>query len=239
MRIQKASSAFLAGTVALMSFTPGVLRASDLSYTFLDFQALDNTLGTTGVQTPVPGQTVSIFADSGDGVAVAGSLALPGRFYISGAFRTSLVDITGVIQSPLASVTVTDTFDLVSSDLGIGYQRELADNFDFIAELSHDSVDYDFGSLAGENFDTVDTGTGARLGFRWNPKARFELFASARYSEVGRVNLAARELENDTWGNIGIRWYFYEGLATGVDYESGDVETFTFSLRFSFGRLPW
>jgi hypothetical protein len=235
----KLNTAALCAASMLAMASPAGVQASDLSYTFLDFQALDSTLETTGSQRPVPQQLVGVTTSGGDGIAVAGSLALPRRFYAAGAFRTSIIDITGVVESPLTRVTVSDSFDLVSSTLGVGYQRELAENFDILAEISYDSVDYDFGSFAGENFDVSDSGVGARVGIRWNPVPQFELSASSRFSPVAKVSLSSRELESDISFSTGVRWYFFNDLGVGLDYESGEVDTVTFSLRFGFGNLPW
>jgi hypothetical protein len=230
----------VAATIAMIiTVVAQPARASDLSYTYLDFQALDNDVDAAGSQRPVPSQLVNVASRGGDGIAVAGSLGLPGRLYASGAFTTSIIDITGVVESPLTRVTTSDSFDLVSSQIGIGYQREISDNFDVIAELTYESIDYDFGSVAGENFDVSDSGLGAEIGFRWNPKPAFELFATGRVTPVGKVDLNARELDSDTLINTGVRWYFFNDLGVGVDYSTGEVKTFTVSLRFGFGNLPW
>ena len=61
-------------------------QASDLSYTFIDFQGIATSVDATGAQTPVPGQTVQVDAGDGNGIAVEGGLALPGRFYAVGIF---------------------------------------------------------------------------------------------------------------------------------------------------------
>jgi hypothetical protein len=52
-----------------------------LSYTFLDFQSLDNAVEKTAEQTPVPGQTVRIQTTGDNGIAAAGSYALNERFH--------------------------------------------------------------------------------------------------------------------------------------------------------------
>jgi hypothetical protein len=225
--------------LAAALIAPLAASASDLSYTFMDFRALRTTLDSTGVQNPVPEQSVHINARQGDGISVAGSLAAGDHFYLAGTFESSIIDLDGVVDSPLTTTNISDTFDLVRSALGLGYQRELAENFDLLAEVSYDKVNYDFGSLAGENFDTKDSGPGGRVGFRWNPKPTFELFASARYTPVGKVQLSERTLEPDTLVDLGFRWYFFETLGAGLEYESGDTDTVTLSLRFSFGNLPW
>lgn len=225
--------------LAALVLLPVPASASELSYTFMDFLAIDTSVDAAGVQTPVPGQTVSVDVDGGDGVSVAGSLGLGGRFYLTGAFKTSIIDFEGVIESPLTTTRVSDTFDLVMSTFGVGYQYELDTNFDLIGELTYDTVDYDFGSLAGENFDTNDEGIGGRVGFRWNPRPPLEVFASARHTPVGQPRLSDRELDSDTLLDVGMRWYFFEDLGLGFQYEAGDVSTATISMRFSFGNLPW
>jgi hypothetical protein len=213
--------------------------ASNLSYTFLDFFVLDQSVSAVGVQSPVPEQTVTITPRSGDGIAVAGSATLGDRFFFAGEYRSSIIDVDAFVQSQLDEARVGGRFDLSSSSLGFGLRQELARNFDVEVMAFYDSVTFDFGSFAGENFDVSDSGAGARLGFRWNPTRAFELFGGARYSQVRKPLLTERTLTSDTTFQAGIRWFFFEGLGAGVGYESGDVETVTLSLRFSFGNLPW
>jgi len=213
--------------------------ASELSYTFLDFQRPEVTVDATGVQTPVPGQSVQIDALDGKGIAVAGSLALPHGLYFNGSYKSSVVDVTGVVSNPQVTVNVADTFDLVSSNLALGYAHEFGDNFDLIAEISYESSNYDFGSFAGENFDLEDSGAGARLGFRWNPARPVEFYVFGRYSPVAKPVLSERTYEPGSATTAGIRWYFFENLGVGIEYDSGDVDTTTISMRFSFGNLPW
>jgi hypothetical protein len=66
-----------------------------------------------------------------------------------------------------------------------------------------------------------------------------EFYAFAKHSAVGKSDLTARVLESDTTANVGFRWYFFEDLGVGFEFESGEVETTTLSMRFSFGNLPW
>jgi hypothetical protein len=213
--------------------------ASELSYTFLDFQTLDVTVDAQGIQQPVPLQTVSIVTSDGDGIAVGGSMATGDRFYLTGAYRSSIVDLDGVITSPLTTVTVTDQFDLTLGRLGLGYLHPIGETLDLVAEISYDSVNYDFGSVAGENFDLDDSGAGALVGLRWNPIRALELFAFARHSPLAKTDLSTLEFESDTVAHAGLRWYFFEDLGIGIEYESGEVETTTISMRFSFGNLTW
>jgi hypothetical protein len=213
--------------------------ASDLSYTFLDIQVLDTRVDAVATQSPVPEQTVTIRTGSGDGVAVAGSVALREHIYLAGSFSSSVIDVDGFVESPLASAATTGRFDLVFSSLGFGYQRQVARDFDLFFEVNYHRADYDFGSFAGEDFSTRGSGTGGRIGFRWNPVRAFELFGAARHSPVAIPDLSTGRLESDTAFTGGFRWYFFEDLGLGLDYQSGDVSVTTLSLRFSFGNLPW
>ena len=200
---------------------------------------LDTTVDSVAVQSPVPGQTVSVELGKGDGIAVAGALALGSRFYLHGSYRSSIIDVRGRVESPLAVADVTGQFDLVTTTLGMGYQRQLHETFDVVAELSLETADYDFGSFAGENFDTDDSGIGARVGFRWNPQRAIEIFGGARYTPHGKALISERTFDSDVVLGAGLRWYFYRELAVGIDYEAGDVETLTIGMRFSFGNLQW
>jgi hypothetical protein len=192
-----------------------------------------------GVQTPVPGQSVTINAFDGDGIAVGGSLAVGQRFYAGGSYKSSIVDVTGVISNPFVTLNVADTFDLVQTNLFFGYIQPIGDELDIVAELSYDTANYDFGSFAGENFDIDDSGAGARIGLRWNPVLPVELYLFGRYSPVAKAVLSERTYEDGTSVSTGVRWYFWENLAAGIEYDSGDVDTTTISMRFSFGNLPW
>ena len=110
--------------------------ASDLSYTFMDFQYIDTTVEALGVQSPVASQIVSVRTDNGDGVSLAGAVDFADKFYFGGSFQTSIVDVFGEIENPLIGTTsVIDDFDLVRTRFSLGYYRELSDNLDFVAEL--------------------------------------------------------------------------------------------------------
>ena len=76
-------------------------------------------------------------------------------------------------------------------------------------------------------------------GFRWNPVEPLEVAAYARWSPVGTVLMSTRDFDSDALVGFGVNWYFIEDLGVGITYESGDVETMTVSMRFSFGRLPF
>lgn len=227
-------------TLALLGLlSAGTAAGSDLSYTYVDFRVLNNSLDLTGTDTPVAGQTVGIETSDGDGISVAGSVQLPAGFYLAGSFNSSIIDVTSTITSPLTVAEVRDDFDLISSSFGIGYRHEIGENFDAIAELSYDTADLDFGSLAGEDFDTDGSGVAAKIGFRWNPRPPFELYALGGVSPVAEVSLNDRSFDSGGVVNAGFRWYFFQDLGFGLDYQSGDLSALTLSMRFSFGSVPW
>jgi hypothetical protein len=223
----------LATPVALAS--PGV--ASDLSYTFVDFGALGVASDLSGTRSPTPGQTVTVESGEGDGLTVGGSLALGERFYLGGAYDSAVVEVDASIRSPLATVSTSGNFDLVTTRAALGYVVRAGEALDIYFEASYDTVDYDFGSFAGESFDVDDGGAGVGFGLRWNPTASVEVFASAHGSSVGEVNLTTSELGEGVQGSLGLRFYFFHDLGLGFDLRSGDVDSLAVSLRFGFGEL--
>lgn len=233
-RVRK-SSAFLC-VVALGSAN---LEASELSYTFIDFSSLNQSVGIYGNQQPDPNQNVFVQSDNADGIALSGSLGITERFFLSGEFTTSIVDVTGTITSPLTQVTVEDTYDLLTSRVGFGYVLPIGENFDFLFDVSYDSREVDFGSLAGENFDSKDSGIGYGVGMRWNPTRAVELHAITRIQPVGETLLDTLEFDSEVVAQAGIFWYVLEDLGLGASFESGQVDTVSLSVRFSFGTLQW
>ncbi len=224
---------------AIVAAAPSLAaQATDLSYTFLDFQSLDSTVEKTATQTPVPGQTVQIQTSGGRGIGAAGSYLFGERFYFSGYYKSSVLDYSGVVTSPIATDHATGTFDLVTSNLALGYLHKFGDRLDVTADIDFDSSYYDFGSIAGENFDLKGSGAGASVGLRWNPRRPFELFLTGHYSAVEKADLSQHRYESGTSVTAGFRWYFFENLGVGIEHRSGDVDVTTISMRFNFGNLP-
>jgi hypothetical protein len=217
-------------------FAP-IAGASELSYTYVDFQATSNKTDQAGAQVPVPGQTVSVRTEDGDGISIGGAASIGERFYVGGRFQTAIIDVDGVITNPFGVTTARDNFDLIQSRLAFGYYRELRENLDLTVEGSLESTEYDFGSFAGESFDVRDEGVGMRVGFRWNPRQPLEVAGHVHHSPVGKANLTAGEFDSDTSIGVGVMWYFFQDLGIGLDYASGEVDSVAFSMRFSFGDL--
>jgi hypothetical protein len=220
-----------------LALTAARAHASDLTYTFVDFGALGVKSDATGQQSPTAGQTVNIATGSGDGLSVAGSLALGRRFYLAGSYDSSVVDVDAVIRSPLATANTSGNFDHLVSRVGFGYVQPLGQRVDLVFELGRDKVEYDFGTFAGENFDVADSAMAAQIGLRFKANDKLELFLAARGSDVGKVNLTTRTFDSGTEASAGLRFYFFQDLGLGFDYRSGDVDTLALTLRFGFGEL--
>ncbi len=213
------------------------LEASELSYSFVDFGAVNVDGGVEGTKAPTPGQLVTIESGEGDGLTVAGSLAVGQRFYLAASYESSIVDVDALISSPLATVSTGGNFDYIATRAALGYFVPLGEELDLFFEVSYDGADYDFGSFAGENFDADAAGAGAGVGLRWNPTPSLEVFAAARSSAVGEVNLTTSEFDQGVQASLGLRVYFFSDLGLAVDLRSGDVNTLAVSLRFGFGEL--
>jgi hypothetical protein len=224
---------------ALVAAAPSLTaRATDLSYTYLDFESLNNTIDQTAQQSPFPGQTVNIQISGGNGIAAAGSYAFGERFFFGGYYKSSVIDYSGVVTSPIATDQATGTFDLVKGNVTLGYVHKFGDALDLTADVGYESSNYDFGSIGGENFDLKDSGAAASVGLRWNPRKPFELFVTGHYSAVEKADLTAHRYESGTSIKAGFRWYFFQNLGLGLEHESGEIEVTTISMRFSFGNLP-
>lgn len=233
--IQRVYGGMLLGVLMLFG---AAVQASDLSYTFVDFGALGVDSSVQGTKRPTATQRVDVISGEGDGLTVAGSLAVGRRFFVAGGYASSVVDASASIVSPLATASTSGNYDLAMSRVVLGYVQPIGSNLDVVFEASYDSVEYDFGSFAGETFDVDDSGAGFGVGVRWNPRAKLELFATARSSSVGAVDLGASQLDSGTEVSAGVRFYFFKDLGVGFNFRSSDdVDAFTVSLRFGFGDL--
>ncbi len=229
------SAATVLAAAALLAATPAA--ASDLSYTFIDFGSLRVSSDLTGSQSPLPGQTVAVAVDSGDGLTVAGSLAVGRRFYVAGSYQSTVVDVDALVTSPLETASLTGNFDLIMTRVAAGYVVPIGRTLDIFFEASYNAIHYDFGSFAGENFDLNDAGAGVRAGVRFNPNPSLEVFAAAQGSSIGKTNLTALTTDSGTAASVGVRWYFFRDLGVGVEYRSGDIDALAVTMRFGFGGL--
>jgi hypothetical protein len=104
---------------------------------------------------------------------------------------------------------------------------------DLYGELSYDSLDLDFGSLVGEDFDTDGQDIGGALGIRAMFGNNLELRAYGRYTNVGDVDLnnPAGALDADTLFGVGFGYTLIRGLSITGDYESGEFSNWNLGFR--------
>ena len=92
-------------------------------------------------------------------------------------------------------------------------------------------MDFDFGSFAGERFDTGDKDLGAALGIRSMFGDKVELRASVRYSGVGNVDLTTGIVDADTLFGVGFGYELIKGLSVTGDFESGEFSSWNIGFR--------
>jgi hypothetical protein len=126
-----------------------------------------------------------------------------------------------------------DEFDYTQIRGGIGLKFPLTYKMDIYGELSYDSLDLDFGSLVGEDFDTDGQDIGGALGIRAMFGDNLELRAYGRYTNVGDVDLNNPEgtMDADTLFGFGFGYTLIRGLSITGDFESGEFSSWNIGFR--------
>ncbi len=238
---RKTAVGVAAASVALLAaglVGPGSrASAAELSYTFVDIGAVGVSSDVTGTASPA-GQTVQIRSGDGTGLLAGGSLAIGSRWYLAGSYDTAVMDVSGVVSSPLLTAAVNGQYDLTHTTAAFGYVHPFGEKLDLVLEVAEEKLNYDFGSFGGENFDVDGAGASLGVGVRWNPKRAVEVFAMARRSAVGRVDLTGHRIDSAPWFIGGVRWHFFEGLSLGVQVQSArDANALNLTMRFGFKEL--
>jgi hypothetical protein len=205
--------------------------AQEPRYSYFEIGVINQDQSLTGTQVPIPGQVVDIATTDGSGVQFLGSLEIWNGVYAFAEYGSADPDVGAIITNAQGQFTATDEYDLTTIRGGVGYGFPLSYNTHVFAEVSWDSLDYDFGSFAGEDFDTGDTGLGAALGVRTILWDDFELRASGRYTSAGTANLTTLELDDDTLFAVGASYMFIRGLSLTADYETGEIDTWSIGFR--------
>ena len=189
---------------------------------------------------PIP-QLVEVDASDGHGIKFRGSVGTWHNLYAFIDFASSDIDVTAVvtnINTGAVSDEAMDEFDFTLIRGGIGLRFPLSFKTDIYAEVSYDSLDLDFGSFAGEDFDTDAQDVGGSLGIRRMFSDNLELRAYGRYSNVGDVNLndPAGEFDSDTLFGAGFGYTLVRGLSITGDYESGEFTNWSVGFRLDFSE---
>jgi hypothetical protein len=222
----------LVGAVLCASAFLNVADAQDVRYSWFEFGVLGQDVQKEGSQfDPGLNQSVNINALDGGGVRFRGSVGTWRNFYVFMNFESSDPDVEAVVTNSQGIFLAEDKFDLTSIRGGVGYKYSLNHRADIVAELGYDSVDFDFGSFAGEDFDVDGQDVGASVGVRWMVNDDIELRAHGRFTNVGDVNLTTQEFESDVLFGVGIGYMPIRGFSFTLDYETGQIETLSIGFR--------
>ncbi|MCH7636271.1 MAG: outer membrane beta-barrel protein [Proteobacteria bacterium] len=206
--------------------------AQDVRYAWFEFGVLGQDVQKTGSFFDLAlNQSVDIDASDGAGTRFRGSIGPWRNYYTFFNFETADPKVEAVVTNTQGVFPAEDTFDLTSIRVGIGYKYSLNFKTDLIAEIAMDSVDYDFGSFAGEDFDISEKDVGGTLGVRYMLNDNFEIRAHARYTNVGDVNLTEKFFDSDILFGAGLGFTLIRGLSITLDYETGKIETVSIGFR--------
>ena len=211
----------------------GPASAQELRYSWLDLSYMGQDVGgiTGNQQTPVLGQEVDIDATDGDGVRFRGSYALGERFYFFGDYGSTDIDVEALVTNDQGEFPASDEFDLTTIRGGFGFRWSVGFSTDVIFELTYDSIDYDFGSFAGESFDADAQDAGGAIGIRHMFGDDWEVRAVGRYSNHAEVDLNTLEFDSGALYSVGFSWQLVRGLAIVGDYETGEVDSWSIGFR--------
>ena len=226
-RILLIITAFLMTTVATTSL------AQEVRYSWLDISFMGQDVDRLGTQpTPVPGQTVDAEAKDGDGIRFRGSVGTWHNLYMFFDYGSTDIDVDVVVTNPIGEqVAGTGEFDYTAIRSGLGVIFPVGFKTDIYAEVTYDSLDFDFGSFAGENFSSDEQDVGGALGVRAMVTDSLELRAYGRYTELGDIGLSSGTFDADTLFGAGFGWTLVRGLSIVGDYESGELSNWSIGFR--------
>lgn len=223
--------ALIAVSLGAMSFVD-VASAQDLRYSWLEIGGMGHDVSRSATSfDPDINQSVDVTATDGTGFRFRGSVGTWYNLYAFFDFGTTDPTAIAIVTNDQGQFPAEDEFDLTTIRGGLGYRYSLTYKTDITAEISYDSVDYDFGSFAGEDFDFDEQDVGAVLGIRSMFNDELEIHAHARYTNVGDVNLTEKTFDTDVLFGVGLGYTLIRGLSVTVDYETGELESWSVGFR--------
>ena len=206
----------------------------EVRYSWFEISFAGQDIDRSGSQTnPLLMQTVDIDAGDGNGVKFRGSVGTWKNLYAFLDFSSTDIDVSAVVTNPGGTFPAEDEFDYTFVRGGVGLRFPLTYTTDIYGEVSYDSVDLDFGSFAGENFDTSAQDVGGALGIRSIFMKRLELRAYGRFSNAGDVdlNVVGGEFDSDFLYGVGFGIELIRGLSLTGDFESGEFSNWNIGFR--------
>ena len=209
------SSARIVAALLLMAASSPAL-AQDVRYSWFEISFVGQDVDRNGsLSDIVLGQTVDVSATDGNGIKFRGSVGTWNNLFAFIDYSSSDIDVGALVSNAQGQFPAEDEFDFTSVRGGVGLKWSLTPKTDIYGAVSYDSTDFDFGSFAGENFDTDDQDVGVTLGIRSMITDEIELRAHARHTGVGDVDLNTGELDCGYSLQCGIRLRIGQRL---VDY---------------------
>lgn len=206
--------------------------AQDVRWSWFEIAYVEQDVDKTGTQTDfVLNQTVDVAAKDGAGIKFRGSVGTWNNLFAFVDFNSSDIDVNAVVTNPNDQLEGSDEFDFTAVRGGIGVKWSLRPETDIYAAVSYDSTNLDFGSFAGEDFDTDGNDVGATVGIRSIFAERLELRVHGRYSGVGDVDLTTGEFDADTLYGVGFGYELIRGLSITGDFESGEFSSWNIGFR--------
>ena len=220
----------------MLSFTlASTAMAQEVRYTWVDMSYMVQNTDISGTQaTPIPGQTVDVTGVDGSGVRFRASAGTWHNLYMFIEFASTDLDVFAVVTNDMGVFPADlDEFDFttIRGGLGLRIPIGLGRATDLYGEVTYDSTSLDFGSFAGEDFDTNNKDVGAALGFRAMLNDKLELKMYGRYTNHGDVDLTSGEFDADSVYGVGIGWQIVRGFSIVADYESGDFGSWSVGFR--------
>ena len=218
-------------TLVLLSCSAAA-SAQGVRYSWFDLAVVQQEIDRDAVFVDIPNQqTVSVRASDGSGIKFRGSVGTWHNLFAFVDFNSSDIDVSALVQNPQGSFPAEDEFDFTSTRGGVGVKWSLTPATDVYGAVSYDSVDFDFGSFAGEDFDVGEKDIGGEIGIRSMITDKLELRAIVRYSSVGDVDLNTLSFDDDTLYRVGFGYELIRGLSVIGDYESGEFSSWLIGFR--------
>lgn len=207
--------------------------AQDIRYSWIDLSFMGQDVGRAGSLTPLPGQTVDLAVTDGSGVRFRGSVGTWKNLYLMIDYGSTDIDLTGRVTNTNTGFEeeFADEFDYTTIRGGVGLRYSIHYTTDIYGELTYDSLDFDFGSFAGENFDMNRKEMGGTVGIRSIFGKKLEARLHARYSALGDADLTTGIFDTDILYGVGFAWELIRGLSVVGDYEAGEFSSWSVGFR--------
>lgn len=221
----------------LLTAVSAAASAQDVRYSWFDIAFGGQDVGRDGSLTDAGlGQTVDVSASDGTGIRFRGSVGTWNNLFAYVDFRSSDIKVSAVVSNSQGTFPAEDEFDFTAVSGGVGVRWPLRDNVDIYGVVTYDSLDFDFGSFAGEDFDAGDKDLGGRIGVRAVLQGKFEVRGHARYTGVGDIQLGSGVVSEDTLFGVGFGYELMRGFSLTADFESGEFSHWNVGFRLDLSE---